>query len=40
MSTYRKIEAELRDDDTSTTISYRKARKEGNVTENVFIKKK
>lgn len=40
MSTYRKIEAEVRDEDTSTTISYSKARKEGTVTEKVFIKKK
>jgi len=40
MSTYRKIEAEVRDEDTSTTISYSKNRKEGTVTEKVFIKKK
>ena len=40
MSTYRKIEAEVRDEDTSTTISYSKARKEDKVTEKVFIKKK
>jgi hypothetical protein len=40
MSTYRKIEAEVRDEDTSTTISYSKNRKDGAVTEKVFIKKK
>lgn len=40
MSAYRKIEAEVRDGDNSTTISYSKARKEENVTEKVFIKKK
>jgi hypothetical protein len=38
MSTYRKIEAEVRDEDVRTTISYSKERKEGHVTEKVFIK--
>ena len=40
MTSYRKIETEVRDDDISTTISYSKARKEGVLTERVFIKKK
>jgi hypothetical protein len=40
MSTYRKIEAEVRDEDVSKTISYSKVKKDGDVIEKVFIKDK
>jgi hypothetical protein len=40
MSTYRKIEAEVRDEDTSKTISYSKVKKDGDVIEKIFIKDK
>jgi hypothetical protein len=39
-SSYRKIDIEVRDEDKSDTVSYQKIRKDGNLTEKIFIKEK
>jgi hypothetical protein len=40
MSSYRKIDIEVRDEDISNTASYQRIKKENKVTEKIFIKKK
>jgi hypothetical protein len=39
-SSYRKIDIEVRDEDKSNTVSYQKIRKDGELTEKIFIKEK